>query len=283
MRSDSPLGRLLFAQDAEGNVDWQGGRRPREDDALAPLRADRRAGAPRRLGRAGRGSGMPARWSPALDADAMLDRARFERRIDTAWRRTSYSALTAAAHDAIVASEPEEAGVTDEPAIAAAPTASELPLSQMASGPQLGTLIHQALQELDFERRRPDGRAASAGWRPPSPSGRSCSAARREQAAEGLALALATPLGGELGELSLAGVAGADRLDELAFELPLAGGDDPVSAAASGRRGALLDELLPADDPRRRLRAAAARPDSGGGPARLPERQHRPRPARARN
>ena len=31
---DSPLGRLLFAQDAEGNVDWQGGRRPREDDAL---------------------------------------------------------------------------------------------------------------------------------------------------------------------------------------------------------------------------------------------------------
>ena len=108
-------------------------------------------GAPRGRRSSPRGWDCRRAGAAALDADATLDRARFERRIDTAWRRTSYSALTAAAHDAIVASEPEEAGVTDEPATAAAPTASELPLSEMASGPQLGTLIHQALQELDFD------------------------------------------------------------------------------------------------------------------------------------
>ena len=65
-----------------------------------------------------RGSAIACAWRPELDADAELGAARFDRRIDTAWRRTSYSALTAAAHDAIVASEPEEAGVTDEPDVA---------------------------------------------------------------------------------------------------------------------------------------------------------------------
>ncbi len=41
----------------------------------------------------------------------------------------------------------------------------------------------------------------------------------------------------------------ADRLDELAFELPLAGGDEPVSAARLADIGALLAEFIPADDP----------------------------------
>ena len=112
--NDSPLGRLLFAQGPDGYVDWRGGRRPREDDALARFEKVAEL-APHAVTIEPARLGMPTRWSPDLDADAALDRARFERRIDTAWRRTSYSALTAAAHDAIVASEPEEAGVTDEP------------------------------------------------------------------------------------------------------------------------------------------------------------------------
>ncbi len=244
---DSPLGRLLFAQDVDGNVAWQGARRPREDDALARFEKIAEL-APHAVSVEPARLGMPARWSPALDADAVLERARFERRIDTAWRRTSYSALTAAAHDAVVASEPEQAGVTDEPEVAAAPVASELPLSQMASGPQLGTLIHQALQELDFSTdgltgalREWLGRAVAH-----RPELLGCAP---ELAAEGLSLALATPLGGELGELSLADVSRADRLDELAFELPLAGGDDPVNAAALADVAGLLERLLPADDP----------------------------------
>jgi exodeoxyribonuclease V beta subunit len=69
-----------------------------------------------------------------------------------------------------------------------------------------------------------------------------------QQAAAGLSLALATPLGGVLGGLSLSAVARADRLDELGFELPLAGGDEPVAAAQLSDVAALLSELLPADD-----------------------------------
>jgi exodeoxyribonuclease V beta subunit len=243
---ESPLGRLLFSQDAEGNVGWQGFKRPREDDAIARFREVATL-APDAISVESAQVGERDPWRPTRDASTELAPARFERRIDTAWRRTSYSALTAAAHDAIVASEPEEAGVTDEPDIASAPAPSELPLSLMASGPQLGTLIHQALQEIDFAAA--DLRGSLTEWL-------SDAVARRpellgctpEQAAAGLSLALATPLGGALGGLSLAGVAGADRLDELGFELPLAGGDRPVSAAQLSDVAALLEQHLPADD-----------------------------------
>jgi exodeoxyribonuclease V beta subunit len=243
---ESPLGRLLFAQDAQGNVGWQGFKRPREDDAAARF-AEIAALAPHAIAVEPARTGKPGRWRPAGEADAELATARFERRIDTAWRRTSYSALTAAAHDQIVASEPEQTGVTDEPELASAPVASELPLSEMASGPQLGTLIHQALQEVDFAAA--DLRGALAAWLTDAVTQRpellGCSPQR---AAEGLSLALATPLGGELSGTSLAGVARADRLDELAFELPLAGGDEPVPAASLADVAALLRELLPAGD-----------------------------------
>ncbi|MDE3133797.1 MAG: hypothetical protein KGL15_07015, partial [Acidobacteriota bacterium] len=243
---DSPLGRLLFTQDVSGNVGWQGFKRPREDDALARF-SEVAALAPHAVAVEPARLGMPARWAPPLDADAVLAPARFERRIDTAWRRTSYSALTAAAHDALVASEPERAGVTDEPEVAGAPVASELPLSEMASGPQLGTLIHQALQELDFAAA--DLRGALRDWLTAAvvhrPELLGCPP---ELAAEGLSLALATPLGGELSGISLAGVARADRLDELEFELPLAGGDEPVAAATLADVATLLADLLPPED-----------------------------------
>jgi exodeoxyribonuclease V beta subunit len=137
--------------------------------------------------------------------------------------------------------------VTDEPDVASAPAPSELPLSEMASGPQLGTLIHQALQEIDFDV--PDLEAALTTWLRVATTHRpELLGCAPEQAAAGLALALATPLGGALGGLSLSGVARADRLDELGFELPLAGGDQPVSAAQLSDVAGLLGELLPAAD-----------------------------------
>jgi exodeoxyribonuclease V beta subunit len=117
----------------------------------------------------------------------------------------------------------------------------------MASGPRLGTLIHQALQETEFDAA--DLTVALAGWLAGATAHRpellGCSP---EQAAVGLALALATPLGGELSGISLAGVARADRLDELGFELPLAGGDEPVAAAQLADVAVLLERFLPAGD-----------------------------------
>jgi exodeoxyribonuclease V beta subunit len=60
---------------------------------------------------------------------------------------------------------------------------------------------------------------------------------------------LQTPLGPLAGGLRLADIAMADRLDELEFELPLAGGDLPTGDAAVGQIADLLRRHLPAGDP----------------------------------
>jgi exodeoxyribonuclease V beta subunit len=60
---------------------------------------------------------------------------------------------------------------------------------------------------------------------------------------------LATPLGGGLGELPLKRVKRADRLDELGFELPLAGGDSPNASVTVHDMAALLAERIPGSDP----------------------------------
>ncbi len=246
--NDSPLGRLLFAQRADGEVDWRGGKRPREDDAAE--RFDQvRERAPHAVAVETAALGLPVVWRPNIDGDAPLDRARFTRQLDTSWRRTSYTALTAAAHDALVASEPESAGVLDEPeGPLLTESSSELPLSAMASGPRLGTLIHETLQVAEFDP--PDLTAEfTAQLRHATTHRPELLGCSPELAAAGLACALATPLGGELGSLPLAGLSRADRLDELEFELPLAGGDEPVSAARLQDVGELLTSLTSGDDP----------------------------------
>jgi exodeoxyribonuclease V beta subunit len=65
----------------------------------------------------------------------------------------------------------------------------------------------------------------------------------------GLRAALETPLGPLTGGLRLADVARADRLDELAFELPLAGGDRPSGRVTLDAIAAALDAHLPPGDP----------------------------------
>jgi exodeoxyribonuclease V beta subunit len=67
--------------------------------------------------------------------------------------------------------------------------------------------------------------------------------------ADGLAAAIATPLGPVLGGRALRDLPRADRLDELAFELPLAGGDDPVGRLDPAALGRLLAAHLPPGDP----------------------------------
>jgi exodeoxyribonuclease V beta subunit len=69
--------------------------------------------------------------------------------------------------------------------------------------------------------------------------------------AEALLPSLRTPLGALAGHRRLADVAAADRLVELDFELPLAGGEAPVGAARVGEIARLLRAHLPADDPLR--------------------------------
>ena len=265
----SALSRLLFGRREDEDVPALGRFTPSDDDAQARLE-QLAAKAPGCVSveRAAPGPVRRLRSSPA--APAQLAVATFDRGIDWQWRRTSYSDITAAAHEPLVTSEPEEAVVGDEHAPAAplpagagsgrpAPAvldggtdldaallAVPSPLAGMPAGVHVGTFVHRLLQVADFAAPDLDaelfGRIVAA--RRPAEVGDPA------LVAAGLAAALRTPLGPLLGGRRLCDVTRADRLDELGFELPLAGGD---ATGGEGLQldaiGALLREYLPAGDP----------------------------------
>jgi exodeoxyribonuclease V beta subunit len=262
---DSPLGRLLFARDEDGTVEWKGRFVPTDAAAFERLEAVR-AKAPAAVSVEWSRLGTPAVWAGAPKPVGELAVARFDRRLDLLWRRTSYTAITAGAHEARVGSEPEEEIVTDEPSEPVAgsgPGAVDgirdvgttadgpgalLPLGTMAVGAQVGTVIHRALERVDFAAA--DLPAALGDvLRGASGRGGADLGCDVEVAAAGVALALQTPLGGGLGELALCDLAPHDRLDELTFELPLAGGETPHGRADLHAIAAARREWLPAGDP----------------------------------
>ena len=244
---NSPLSRLLFERDSEGNIAWEGG--GIADDAAAWKRFEevaRIAPASVSLERA-QAAWPPVRWQGDIQADSELTVAHFDRELDTRWRRTSYTAITAAAHDALIGSEPEERGIADEPpAPDDALASTELPLSTMTGGTQVGTVIHRVLERVDFDAE--DLTASLTAlldeWARPGVLGTDTA-----DVAAGLAVALSTPLKGERGSLRLTEVTLKDRLDELAFELPLAGGDTPSGDVSLAEIATLLRSSLPAGDP----------------------------------
>lgn len=197
-------------------------------------------------------------WAPPASPSTDLRAATLDRRPDVAWRRTSYSALTAAAHDTAtvgtrVGSEPESPGVQDEPdgptgIPADAATDTDLgrdlpsPMADLPSGTTFGTFVHRVLELVDTSA--PDLAAeltARCAELAPDPA----------TTASALLPSLHTPLGPLAGNLSLAAIDPRDRLAELDFELPLAGGDvGPRREATTVRDLAgLLRAHLPADDP----------------------------------
>src|SRR5690606_29953030 len=126
------------------------------------------------------------------------------------------------------------------------------PMAELPAGAEFGSLVHEVLEYVDTTAAARSGdlsaellaRCREAGGVP---------GADPAQLAAALEPVLATPLGPLAGGLTLElelQLVPADRLAELEFELPLAGGD---AATASG---ATLDDLadllrrhLPADDP----------------------------------
>jgi exodeoxyribonuclease V beta subunit len=177
----------------------------------------------------------------------------FHRAIDTNWRRTSYSALVRGAEVAGVESEPE-VGTRDDEVEGVVVTASAdgwdvaSPLAGMPSGAAFGSLVHAVLEttdpavpdlaaELEEQVRR------HLAWWPV------------EVGAAELAAALVpmhdTPLGPLAGGLTLRQIGVRDRLRELDFEIPLAGGDLRGAApdVSLSDVGELLRQHLPADDP----------------------------------
>jgi exodeoxyribonuclease V beta subunit len=268
----SPLGRLLAGRDERtGEVREARGGEPSgrlvraaleavaarapglvEIEAAGPVAADRDSRGP---------AGRPER-------PLNLSSATFTRSLDLRWRRASYSSITEAAHDrpagAGVGREPERAGVTDEPDAdedLALPVGSVLPpggagrseaddsptspLGGLPGGPIVGTFVHRVLERADF----------AAADLPRELTATMAACARRDGApvdlatlASGLHAALTTPLGPLLPGTSLADVTRADRLDELSFELPVAGGEHPTGAVRTADIARLLAAHLPPGD-----------------------------------
>ncbi len=217
-------------------------------------------------------------WTPPRVRSASLEVARFDRALDRAWRRTSYTALTAALHVGVplpdgVGSEPEEPERRDEPDVAplravasdtaraqAAETALRelaLPMARLPAGTAFGTLVHTVLESVDTSV--PDV-AAEVRRAVDAALARRPLAVDPVELTASLSAVLATPLGPLAGGRTLGEVAPRDRLTELEFELPLAGGEAPVETAADLRGiAALVRRHLPPGDP---LAAVADRLDA---------------------
>ncbi len=225
----SPLQRLLLHDDpavlAPLSIDV-----PEDARALAAFRA-LAAGSEGGLGVEVVTPGPRTAWSPPREAVPRLELATFTRSLDEGWRRTSYSSLTSAAHDQAMrlGSEPEVGQKDDE-------TDVELPTDDEGSDPTLlstislwdtlpggagfGTLVHTVLEQVKDPADEGQVREAVARqvarYAPGTDVGLLTS---------GLLAALATPLGDLTSGLALRDLPAADRLSELDFELPLAGGD----------------------------------------------------------
>ena len=231
----------------------------------------------------------PAVWAaegpePPRDEPGRLAVRRFTRSLDTAWRRTSYSALTAVAEPTpLVASEPETAPKQDEQVAGVvlpepADPALELPspMAELPMGATFGSLVHGVLEHADPDAA--DLRAELLAHIDEQLVRWPVEGLDRDQLAEALLAVMDSPLG-PLAGTTLRQVPLRDRLRELEFELPLAGGDLPsiglvprqLRSDRLVRREVRLGELapllrahLPAGDPVRGYADALDHPTLGG-------------------
>lgn len=270
----SPLGRLLVGRDqTTGEVRDARGGEPSGRQVRSALEAvAARAPALVEIETAdgpSRGAGRK-RTIPAPGLSAALSTAAFTRTLDLRWRRSSYSSITAAAHDrpvtegVTVGSEPESPALDDEPdeldgaglaagaslaaSAPAAPGEPEdvvSPLSALAGGAVIGTFVHRVLEDTDFAAADLPGELTAAVARRSRLDG---APADPVALVPGLHAALTTPLGPLLGGRTLADVARSDRLDELDFELPVAGGEAPTGAVGTADIARLLADHLPPGD-----------------------------------
>ncbi|OBF98958.1 exodeoxyribonuclease V subunit beta [Mycolicibacter sinensis] len=182
----------------------------------------------------------------------------FHRSIDTGWRRTSYSALIRGAQaeaESGVHSEPETHARDDESedvtvTEVAPPTGAQVrsPMADLPGGTTFGSLVHAVLETADpFAADLAAELAAQVRDHEPWwPIG-----VEADELAAALVPMHDTSLGPLAEGLTLRQIGLPDRLRELEFEIPLAGGD--VSGVAPQVRvadvGALLREHLAPEDP----------------------------------
>jgi len=289
---NSPLGRLLFARAPDGTVAPSGASTPGDAAAVECFEA-LAADAPGCIAVERSTLGSPGTWAGPPAEPAELEAAVFDRSLDWRWRRTSYSDITAGTYEARVASEPEEAVLTDEPppgtTLPAMPPPLETPtppgaprppgapppgtppppvapplatakaadhasmatpslLAEMPVGLDIGTLVHRVLEATDFAAADLD--VELAAQLATAQARRHVELGDTNMVVAGLRAAIETPLGPLLDSgTRLRDVRRPDRLDELEFELPLAGGDEPTGRLTLAAIGDVLREHLPTGDP----------------------------------
>ncbi len=183
-----------------------------------------------------------------------LSARHFDRAVDTTWQRTSYTALIRDTQVVTVDSEPEETGHDDESGdipvdFTSSPGADVVsPMTDLPGGVAFGNLVHGVLEHAD-------PLAADFTAELTARIGEQLVRTPVDVTAGELAAALLpmhdTPLGPLAPGLTLGRVGLQNRLCELTFELPLAGGD-----VRGERPDILLSEVgelvrthLAADDP----------------------------------
>ncbi|MDR0435312.1 MAG: exodeoxyribonuclease V subunit beta, partial [Propionibacteriaceae bacterium] len=214
----------------------------------------------------------PFTREPAPPPRRALTARRFERAVDHAWTRTSYSGLTEGLHgftagedepeleagDALAGTTPPSLGEdTVVPGASGAATDSESfpsPLGDMPAGALFGTIVHEALEHLDPQAPDLDGRLVGLCRR--FATANPLAGLNPQLLAAGLSRVLRTPLGTLAPGRTLADFGAADRLAELSFEMPLGGLDAAPELPMPGNRtvadlAALFNDpaLLPPTDP----------------------------------
>jgi exodeoxyribonuclease V beta subunit len=254
---DAPLSRLVFDRDADGVVSSEGSDTPSDAKAISRFEAIAAASGGQ-ISVESVIAGVKKRWAGTFRPSPILSTGVFDRTLDERWRRTSYSGITSASHEARVGSEPEEDVINDEGVVGPVAVANEgqgaeeslrdvaLPLATLPGGVHVGTLIHRVLEATDFSAEDPEVElrerlAAELAWRPTELGDSDAWVA-------GLCAMIATPLGPLVDEMALHDFGQGDRLDEMNFELPLVGGDAPTGKLSLSNLAQMLREQLPPDD-----------------------------------
>ena len=180
-------------------------------------------------------SGIDAPQNPVIP---LAEQSPFTREIDLTWRRTSFSALTASAHqDAPEADEPTgpidvAVGLDHD-----ADLDRLSPMVDLPGGTSFGSLVHSVFEYADpSEDLTPLVEKTMAGFEEFTP----------QSLAAALTPGLLTPLGPIADNLCLAQIGMDNRLAEMSFELPLSHTD---RAATIDSLAGILTQHLPDDDP----------------------------------
>ncbi|MEP6559942.1 MAG: UvrD-helicase domain-containing protein [Nakamurella sp.] len=202
--------------------------------------------------------GVLRQLPPLSVSDSCFAVGVLDRDMDGGWRRVSYSSLSAAGSagshgplpagtrsisgDAGVGSEPEQLERQDELIRPVRSTADDenaallavpSPMADLPYGATFGTLVHAVFETTDPQAADLLGELRERAVEQIARRGASFTA---DQLASSLLPVLHTPLGPLAAGLSLSQVPVRDRLPEMDFEIPLAGGDEAGGSVVSGAR-----------------------------------------------